>query len=78
MYTNYNGINYFIPKLENETLQMYNIRKWIICKNEPKNEDDLKKISKIAKLYINRKILGCSYSNTINNMINEYISEELS
>jgi hypothetical protein len=76
MYTNYNGINYFIPKLENETNKLYNIRKWIICKQEPTNNNEFKQAEKIAKLYINSKFLNCKYNTSINNLIQENISDD--
>ena len=69
MYTNYNGKNYFIDKLENENDISYNIRRWIICKLEPNNEKEFKEYSKIAKIYTNVKLLGCEYNESIKNLI---------
>lgn len=76
MYTCYNGVNYFIPKLENETSKLYNIRKWIVCKQEPKNEIEFKQSLKNAKLFINSKYLNCEYNNSIKNILKENISNE--
>ena len=47
MYTNYNGINYFVERLENENDKSYNLRKWIISKNmNLKQKKNLKNIQK--------------------------------
>ena len=73
MYTNYNGINYFVERLENENDKSYNLRKWIISKNEPKTEKEFKNICKLAKLYVNMVLLGCKYSVSIEESIKNKI-----
>ena len=76
MYNNYNGKYYYIPRLERETDKSYNIRKWIISKLEPNNQKDFLESCKIAKLFINKKLLSCEYNNSINSFFLEKIPEE--
>ena len=70
----FNGINYFIERNENESdISLYN-RMLFIAKQQPKNENDLKTESKYSNIWINSKLLGCQYSNKVQNIINSRIS----
>ena len=70
----FNGINYYIERNENETdISLYN-RMLFIAKQQPKNENELKTESKYSNIWINSKLLGCQYSQKINNLINSRIS----
>ena len=70
----FNGINYFIDRNENESdISLYN-RMLFIAKQQPKNENELKTESKYSNIWINSKLLGCQYSNKVQNLINSRIS----
>tara|TARA_B100000242_G_C42902402_1_gene418524 strand:+ start:15 stop:245 length:231 start_codon:yes stop_codon:yes gene_type:complete len=70
----FNGINYYIERNENESdISLYN-RMLFIAKQQPKNENELKTESKYSNIWINSKLLGCQYSQKINNLINSRIS----
>ena len=75
MYFCYNGINYNIPKLDYENENSYNLRKWVIVKMNPKNEKDLLEFSKIAKLYVNMKLLNCDYNYELKKKVMDNIPE---
>ena len=69
MYNEYDNTYYFISKLENEIDISYNLRKWIISKMKPKNKEEFLNSQKIAKLYVNMKILNVKYDNNIENIV---------
>ena len=66
----FNGINYYIERNENESdFSLYN-RMLFIAKQKPIGEENLKEESKLSNIWINKKILGCEYSDKIENIIN--------
>lgn len=65
MNLNFQGYSYTIPRLENEVDRSYHLRSWYIVHQKPKNMDELKKSMKMAKLYVNQKLLGCQYHDNI-------------
>ena len=74
MDVNFNGINYYIERNENESdLSMYN-RILFIAKQEPKNEKELKNESKFSNIWVNSKLLGCEYSQKIQSLINTRVA----
>ena len=74
MDVNFNGINYYIERNENESdLSLYN-RILFIAKQEPKDEKELKNESKLSNIWVNSKLLGCEYSQKIQNLINTRVA----
>ena len=74
MDVNFNGINYYIERNENESdLSLYN-RILFIAKQEPKNEKELKNESKFSNIWVNSKLLGCEYSQKIKSLINTRVA----
>ena len=68
MNLNFEGYNYQIPRLENEVDRSYFIRSWYIVQQKPKNKDELHKVMKLAKLYVNQIILGVEYHPNIKSL----------
>lgn len=75
MYFCYNNINYNVPRLQYENDDSYNLRKWCIVKMNPKNEKEFIEFSKIAKLYVNMKLLKCNYKDDIKKKVLEMIPD---
>jgi hypothetical protein len=69
----YGGYNYIIPRLEFEFDKFYYLRTDFVKKQNPKNEKELKRALKFAKLYVNRELLNCQYNSSINNIINNML-----
>lgn len=68
-----NGFNIIIPRIENEFDKSYYLRSEFILKQKPSSLSQLNRAIKFSKLYANREILGCEYSNNINNIINNML-----
>jgi hypothetical protein len=70
----FNGINYYIERNEHESdISLYN-RMLFIAKQSPKDESELKTESKYSNMWINNKLLGCEYSQKIQNILSTRIS----
>ena len=67
----YDGINYFIPRNEEESEISLHNRMIFISKQKPKNEKELNKEIKFGNIYVNKKLLNCEYSSKIENILNE-------
>ncbi len=61
MNLNLEGYTYEIPRLENEVDRSYFMRSWYIVLQKPKNIEELQKVMKMAKLYVNQTLLGVEY-----------------
>lgn len=61
MNLNIEGYNYQIPRLENEVDRSYFLRSWYIVLQKPKNMNEFQKVLKMAKLFVNQKLLGVKY-----------------
>ena len=68
MNINFQGYTYNIERLENEIDKSYQLRSWYIALQNPKNVEELKKIMKYAKLYVNYKLLGCEYHQNVKSL----------
>jgi len=68
-----NGLNLIIPRIENEFDKSYYLRCEFILKQQPNNNNELNRAIKFSKMYANRELLGCEYSNSINNIINNML-----
>tara|TARA_B100000795_G_scaffold269311_2_gene258329 strand:- start:7 stop:237 length:231 start_codon:yes stop_codon:yes gene_type:complete len=65
----YNGKNYFIQRNEEESdISLYN-RLMFISKQNPLTENELKKEIRFSNIWINNKLLGCGYSEKLENII---------
>lgn len=70
----YKGINYYIERNENESdFSLYN-RMLFIAKQEPKEETKLKEESKYSNIWINKKLLGCEYSEKLESIISSRVT----
>ena len=67
----YDGINYFIPRNEEESEISLHNRMIFISKQKPKNEKELNKEIKFGNIYVNKKLLNCEYSSKIEIILNE-------
>tara|TARA_B100000242_G_C42968952_1_gene449558 strand:- start:657 stop:887 length:231 start_codon:yes stop_codon:yes gene_type:complete len=65
----FEGKNYFIQRNEEETENSLFNRMMFIAKQKPKNEDELKKESRYGNIWINKKLLGCEYSEKLENIL---------
>lgn len=75
MFNQYENKYYFIEKLDNENEVSYNLRKWIVSRMKPNNDWEFKDSLKIAKLYVNMKVLGVEYDVNIKNLVLEKIDD---
>ena len=46
-----------------------------IAKQKPQNEDELKKESRYGNMWINKKLLGCEYSEKLENILSQKINK---
>ncbi len=70
---NYNGQNYYIERNENESdYSLYN-RMMFLAKQEPKGENELKEESRYSNMWINKKLLGCEYSDKLEHIISNKV-----
>ena len=70
---NYNGQNYYIERNENESdYSLYN-RMMFLAKQEPKGENELKEESRYSNMWINKKLLGCEYSDKLEHIISSKV-----
>jgi len=68
-----NGLNLIIQRIENEFDKSYYLRCDFILKQQPQNNTEFLRVIKFSKMYANRELLGCVYSNNINNIINNML-----
>ena len=73
MVLNFNGYTYHIERLENEVDRSYQMRRWFIVSMNPKNIEDLEKSMKLAKLFVNYKLLGCQYPKKVSEMFLKHV-----
>ena len=67
----YEGKNYFIQRNEEETENSLFNRMLFIAKQKPQNEEELKKESRYGNMWVNKKLLGCEYSEKLENILVE-------
>ena len=65
----YKGKNYFIQRNEEETENSLFNRMLFIAKQKPQNEEELKKESRYGNMWVNKKLLGCEYSEKLENIL---------
>ena len=66
----HNGINYFIERNENESDLSLQNRIHFIAKQNPNTKEKFNEETKFSNIWINRKLLGCQYSEKLENIIN--------
>ena len=71
----FEGKNYFIQRNEEETENSLFNRMLFIAKQKPQNEDELKKESRYGNMWINKKLLGCEYSEKLENILSQKINK---
>ena len=67
----FKGKNYFIKRNEEETENSLLNRMIFIAKQTPANEDELKKETRFGNMWVNKKLLGCEYSEKLENIISQ-------
>ena len=67
----FKGKNYFIQRNEEETENSLFNRMIFIAKQTPQNEDELKKETRFGNMWVNKKLLGCEYSEKLENIISQ-------
>ena len=67
----FKGKNYFIQRNEEETENSLFNRMIFIAKQTPVNEDELKKETRFGNMWVNKKLLGCEYSEKLENIISQ-------
>ena len=67
----YQGKNYFIQKNEEENEKSLFNRMMFIAKQEPQNDNELKKETRFANMWVNQKLLNCEYSDKIKSIIDQ-------
>ena len=67
----FKGKNYFIQRNEEETESSLFNRMIFIAKQTPQNEDELKKETRFGNMWVNKKLLGCEYSEKLENIISQ-------
>ena len=67
----FKGKNYFIQRNEEETENSLFNRMIFIAKQTPANEDELKKETRFGNMWVNKKLLGCEYSEKLENIISQ-------
>ena len=67
----FEGKNYFIQRNEEETENSLFNRMLFIAKQKPQNEEELKKESRYGNMWVNKKLLGCEYSEKLENILVE-------
>ena len=67
----FKGKNYFIQRNEEETENTLFNRMIFIAKQTPANEDELKKETRFGNMWVNKKLLGCEYSEKLENIISQ-------
>tara|TARA_B100000123_G_C25541088_1_gene345281 strand:+ start:53 stop:283 length:231 start_codon:yes stop_codon:yes gene_type:complete len=65
----HNGINYFIERNENESDLSLQNRIHFIAKQNPNTKEQFNEETKFSNIWINRKLLGCQYSEKLENTI---------
>ncbi len=69
----FKGINYYIERNENESDGSIYNRMLFIAKQEPNGEDKLQEESKYSNIWVNKKLLGCEYSEKLENIISSRV-----
>lgn len=67
----YQGHKYYFKRDEGETNEEFHQRAWLVAKQEPKTKEDYKEANKLARLHQNYYLLGCRYSETLEEKIIE-------
>ena len=67
----FKGKNYFIQRNEEENENSLFNRMIFIAKQTPANEDELKKETRFGNMWVNKKLLGCEYSEKLENIISQ-------
>jgi len=67
-----NGIIYYVKKIENENYSQFKERINLIFSQNINSPDDFEQVEKYSRLWFNKKILKCTYSNTIEESIKEF------
>jgi hypothetical protein len=66
----HNGLNYFIERNENESDLSLQNRIHFIAKQNPNTIEKFNEETKFSNIWINRKLLGCQYSEKLEKIIN--------
>jgi hypothetical protein len=67
----FKGKNYFIQRNEEETENSLFNRSIFIAKQTPQTEDELKKEIRFGNMWVNKKLLGCEYSQKLECIISQ-------
>ena len=71
----FEGKNYFIQRNEEETENSLFNRMLFIAKQKPQTEEELKKESRYGNMWVNKKLLGCEYSEKLENILVQKIKK---
>tara|TARA_B100000123_G_C25527472_1_gene339425 strand:- start:181 stop:411 length:231 start_codon:yes stop_codon:yes gene_type:complete len=71
----FEGKNYFIQRNEEETENSLFNRIMFVAKQKPQNEEELKKESRYGNMWVNKKLLGCEYSEKLENILSQKINK---
>jgi hypothetical protein len=66
----YKGNYYFFERLDKETDESLINRSWFVTKQQPYNKKQYLENLKFGKLFVNKKILNCSYNKNLESIIN--------